>query len=124
MKYIPGFKFTIRSQVNRSAIKTIKTLYKKHVNVDHIIPELKPNVEYEIHQINPKIEKGVATSVTYVFRSRNGTATIVFNHVGDAESKIDKILGVDQSQQAEQADLSRENVKRDLGKAAEKYFNR
>jgi hypothetical protein len=124
MKYIPGFRFSIRSQIRQPLIKTLRTLQRKPTNVDHILPELEPNTEYEIYQITPKIEKGITTSVTYAFRGRGKITKIVFNNVGDAETKIDKILGVIPGQQKEQDSLARENIKRDLGAAAAKYFNR
>ena len=124
MKYIPGFKFAIRSNPIRSTIQTLKTLRQKVINVDHVIPELTPNTEYEIYRITPKIENGVTTSVLYTFRSRRGETKVTFNTIGDAESKIDKILGIKPNQQNEEAASNRENIVRDLGKAAQKYFNR
>lgn len=124
MKYIPGFKFTIKSNPIRSTIQTLKTLRQKIVNVDHVIPELTPNVEYEIYRITPKIENGITTSVTYTFRSRKGETKVEFNTIGDAETKIDKILGIKPTQQKEESAIARENIVRDLGKVADRYFNR
>lgn len=112
MKYIPGYKFTPPSSENKIVgIKKVNTVIRNTDNKPSQLKTFEPGIEYTIFSITPKIDKGAVSSVKYVFKSRRGMIELMFSSIGDAEKKLDNLIGVIDSNDAQ---LQRDSIRKNL----------
>lgn len=123
MKYIPGYKFIVPNDSARISprVKTVSDIVSGSLNKSIPIKGLESGTEYSIFNIKPKIDKGNVVNVTYVFRSRKGLTEIIFSSVGDAEKKLDSLIG---NPQVEDATSKRDEIKRNLTAFAKSRLRR